>query len=422
MGDDVFAREAVIAAAVLRPDTPTAVGSAHTRPSARFHLESRLGMGSFGVVYRAVDTQDPRRRSVAIKRLKDIYGSRHDTLCALRELSIMRQCHHPNVIGNSVFESADVPYYYPVMSPPKPLVPGHDRSLWFVMDMCDLGDLSRVMRHKVKKRIDRRDPAQWSCLHVSSILCQVLHGLQYLHARNIVHRDLKPSNLLVSKAAPHGRPRGGGGAPGGLHVRICDFGLSRQIVPPAPSDVSSAEPMPPTSASNASSTPSHAATDAAVFPPRCSPSPGRICRQLTQHVATRYYRAPEMLLLADSYDGSIDMWSVGCICGELLGSIAQAVVGEAGPTPPLFAGTVSYPLLSGHGSRTHEMIVGQQEESGVDGEAFTHALETEADHQLNVIFATLGTPSTTEVSALAEQVHPLPPSSHPHSTPSSTAA
>ena len=150
---DPAAREALLAAAIVRPDTPLSVGSARCRPTARFHLVSRLGQGSFGVVFRAVDTGSQAGTCVAFKRLKDIYGSHHDLLCALRELSIMRQCHHPNVIGNSTHRSASAPgarpsqHYYPVLSPPAPPSPGGpDTSLWFAMDLCELGDLGRLMK------------------------------------------------------------------------------------------------------------------------------------------------------------------------------------------------------------------------------------------------------------------------------------
>ena len=56
-----------------------------------------------------------------------------------------------------------------------------------------------------------------------------------------------------------------------------------------------------------------------------------LSRTLTQHVATRYYRAPEMLLLASSYSAAIDLWSVGCILGELLRSIAPEARGRPAP-------------------------------------------------------------------------------------------
>jgi mitogen-activated protein kinase 1/3 len=39
---------------------------------------------------------------------------------------------------------------------------------------------------------------------------------------------------------------------------------------------------------------------------------------LTAHVATRWYRAPELILLERKYSNAIDIWSVGCILGELM--------------------------------------------------------------------------------------------------------
>jgi len=39
---------------------------------------------------------------------------------------------------------------------------------------------------------------------------------------------------------------------------------------------------------------------------------------MTSYVATRWYRAPELLMLRQSYTGAVDMWSVGCIFAEML--------------------------------------------------------------------------------------------------------
>ena len=89
---------------VRRGDTPTCVGTAETRTEARFQLRKKLGQGSFGTVFEATDTAAERGavgRKVAIKMLRDVYRTKHDALCALRELAIMRQCSHPCVIGNS---------------------------------------------------------------------------------------------------------------------------------------------------------------------------------------------------------------------------------------------------------------------------------------------------------------------------------
>lgn len=98
--------------------------------------------------------------------------------------------------------------------------------------------------------------------HYKHFLYQLLRGLRFAHKYGIVHRDLKPANLLVTK---------------NCDLCISDFGLARQI-----------------------------------------PTHGSML--MTEHVVTRWYRAPELMLSADgSYTAAIDVWSVGCIFAELLG-------------------------------------------------------------------------------------------------------
>ncbi|XGW11907.1 hypothetical protein V3C99_012963 [Haemonchus contortus] len=99
--------------------------------------------------------------------------------------------------------------------------------------------------------------------HFQYFLYQLLRGLKYLHSVGIVHRDLKPSNLLVN---------------GDCLLRIADFGMAR-----------STEQTRPT-------------TD----------------KFLTQYVATRWYRAPELLFSMIDYDTKVDMWSAGCIFAEMI--------------------------------------------------------------------------------------------------------
>jgi len=98
--------------------------------------------------------------------------------------------------------------------------------------------------------------------HHQYFVHQMLRGLVYLHSANVVHRDLKPSNLLVNK---------------NCDLKICDFGLARVL-----------------------------STDE-------EDSLGR-----TDYVVTRWYRAPEVVLLASEYTKSIDVWAVGCILCELV--------------------------------------------------------------------------------------------------------
>ena len=100
--------------------------------------------------------------------------------------------------------------------------------------------------------------------HHKHFMYQLLRGLRFLHVNGILHRDLKPSNLLVTK---------------NCDLRISDFGLSRAM-----------------------------------------PEEGEAEQHMTEHVVTRWYRPPELMLNADGvYASSVDMWSVGCIFAELLG-------------------------------------------------------------------------------------------------------
>ncbi|XP_027488863.1 mitogen-activated protein kinase 7-like, partial [Corapipo altera] len=100
--------------------------------------------------------------------------------------------------------------------------------------------------------------------HVRYFLYQLLRGLKYIHSANVLHRDLKPSNLLVNE---------------NCELKIGDFGMARGL---------GADPR-----------------QAKAF--------------LTEYVATRWYRAPELLLSLHRYTRAIDMWSVGCIFAEMLG-------------------------------------------------------------------------------------------------------
>ncbi|XP_020548514.1 mitogen-activated protein kinase homolog MMK2 isoform X2 [Sesamum indicum] len=94
--------------------------------------------------------------------------------------------------------------------------------------------------------------------HDNYFLYQILRGLKYVHSANVLHRDLKPSNLLLNA---------------NCDLKIGDFGLART-------------------------------TSETDF--------------MTEYVVTRWYRAPELLLNCSEYTAAIDIWSVGCILGEIM--------------------------------------------------------------------------------------------------------
>lgn len=101
--------------------------------------------------------------------------------------------------------------------------------------------------------------------HVQFFVYQILRALLYVHSANVVHRDLKPLNVLVNQ---------------NCDIKLCDFGLAR---------------------------------GRAGF----SQEDDDFLR--TEYVGTRWYRAPEIVLTSMEYTAAVDLWSVGCILGELIG-------------------------------------------------------------------------------------------------------
>jgi mitogen-activated protein kinase 15 len=102
-------------------------------------------------------------------------------------------------------------------------------------------------------------------IHKTYVIYQLVRALFYIHSAELLHRDVKPSNLLLNADCL---------------VKLCDFGLCRSTA-----DIGT-----------------HSDT------------------VLTDYVATRWYRAPEILLGSTKYGKAVDMWSVGCILGEMLNS------------------------------------------------------------------------------------------------------
>ncbi|KAM9304310.1 mitogen-activated protein kinase 15 isoform 1-T2 [Morus bassanus] len=101
-------------------------------------------------------------------------------------------------------------------------------------------------------------------IHKCYILYQLLKATKFIHSGNVIHRDQKPSNILLDADC---------------FVKLCDFGLARSL---------------------------------------CQMNEDQGNPALTEYVATRWYRAPEILLSSRSYTKGVDMWSIGCILGELL--------------------------------------------------------------------------------------------------------
>ncbi|KAL2068388.1 hypothetical protein VTL71DRAFT_16486 [Oculimacula yallundae] len=189
--------------------------------------------GAYGWVSRAKDMVTGA--VVALKRLKMENNQDGITVTGLREIQILKDCSHPNIVGL------------------KEVVVGEDtrkiENIFLVLDFLE---------HDLKTLLEEM-PEPFLTSEIKTLLLQLTSGVSYLHSNWILHRDLKTSNLLLNN-------RG--------QLKIADFGMSRYFGSPSP--------------------------------------------KLTQLVVTLWYRAPELLLGTEKYGTAVDMWSIGCIFGELL--------------------------------------------------------------------------------------------------------
>ena len=101
-------------------------------------------------------------------------------------------------------------------------------------------------------------PDGLDAISVKRFIYQLLSAVDFCHKQNVIHRDIKPENLLVNSDAS---------------LKICDFGFARTM-------------------------------------------DGKM-NDMTSYVATRWYRAPELLLGLSNYGMEVDQWAIGCIMSEL---------------------------------------------------------------------------------------------------------
>jgi serine/threonine protein kinase len=135
----------------------------HALASGRFRLLARLGEGSFGVVYAALDARDGTR--IALKRLRALHSD--DLFRLKREFRTLADVVHPNLVRR--------------------------HELWF-----EAGEAFFTM-----ELIEGRSPREaWLAApeRLRTGLRQLATGLAELHRRGLVHRDLKPSNVIVGEA------------------------------------------------------------------------------------------------------------------------------------------------------------------------------------------------------------------------------
>ncbi len=229
-------------------------------PQQRYRPLRALGRGSFGLVIAAHDSK--RGCDVAIKQVPARAGARKGEF----ETTFDRR--DAKVLLRETLLLRHFGEHYNILGLRDVILPGGSGGSSFGDHLCFVTDqMDTDLHHILSKN-------QLSEGHIQYFLFQILRGLAAIHSAGVLHRDLKPANLLVNKDCT---------------LRIADFGSARGVVTPA-----------------AAGAPGGAAAKAAAA-----------SLPLTEYVMTRWYRAPELLAGCDDYGLALDLWSVGCILGEM---------------------------------------------------------------------------------------------------------
>lgn len=152
----------------------------------RYNRLDVLGEGTYGIVYRAVDKVTGQ--VVALKKVRLDRTEEGIPQTALREVSILQEVHHPNIVNlHDVICS--------------------DGKLYLVFEYVDM-DLKKAME---------KHGGPFSEHEVKKLIYQLLDGLYFCHRHRIVHRDLKPANILLTYDNT---------------LKLADFGLARAFQVP----------------------------------------------------------------------------------------------------------------------------------------------------------------------------------------------
>ncbi|MBX7099531.1 MAG: protein kinase [Myxococcaceae bacterium] len=154
----------------------------------RYRIESVLGHGGMGMVFKAVQTS--MSRPVAVKLL-------HPQLALAptfferfkREAEVASRLHHPNII--TIFDFGRTT----------------EGACYYVMELLE--------GESLRQQVRREGPM--SLRRAAAILEQVALGLSHAHRQNVVHRDLKPHNIMLSEVD------------GAYYVKVLDFGLVKAM-------------------------------------------------------------------------------------------------------------------------------------------------------------------------------------------------
>ncbi|UMM23284.1 hypothetical protein L5515_004081 [Caenorhabditis briggsae] len=218
--------------------TPSDSDSWYKTNLTHYEMLDQIGEGTYGQVYKAINRLTGEQ--VAMKRVRLENEKEGFPITAIREIKILRQLHHKNIV----------------------------RLMDIVIDDITLNELKQTranfylvfeyVDHDLIGLLESKELVDFSKEQICSLFKQLLEGLAYIHATGFLHRDIKCSNILVNNKG---------------ELKIADLGLARLWQ--------------------------------------------KESRLYTNNVITLWYRPPELLLGDERYGTAVDVWSAGCMLGEL---------------------------------------------------------------------------------------------------------
>eukprot|EP00826_Nyctotherus_ovalis_P051107 TRINITY_DN6371_c0_g4_i1.p1 TRINITY_DN6371_c0_g4~~TRINITY_DN6371_c0_g4_i1.p1 ORF type:complete len:427 (-),score=118.29 TRINITY_DN6371_c0_g4_i1:61-1341(-) len=298
-----------------------------------YKLLECIGTGAYSTVWEAQHL--PTGFKVAIKIEEAEFDDIVKCKRILREIKLLRKLKHPNVVRLiDVFMSSK---------------DNARVEMYVVMELIDT-DVRQLLK----------SPSYLSEKQIKTIFYNTLLAINYLQSAEVMHRDVKPANILVTKRC---------------QAKLCDFGLARTVFEVNPAAKESSDEGIKTPLARLEAAQEADSTLEQYF----SRKPLERSRRLTMHVVTRWYRAPELILMQEDYGCKVDMWALGCLFAELQGMKKENCAGSK-ERSPLFPGKTRQPVLSNECGLT-------EENSG----------------QLSAIFDVIGTPEAEDCEFIGDK-------------------
>ena len=189
------------------------LSASHSKPSLightvrnRYFVESRIGRGTFGTVYKVIDLELSRRADGHICRAMKVIDVADPSPPRILP---------PDYVNRQLNQAVREVHYHQLLSSHPNIVTLHDHffmvnreEMFLILDYCAGGDLKAYI-------VEGRNPFAGDDRRMREIILQICDAVDFMHSRGVFHKDLKPQNILISRDRQK--------------VFLCDFGLASDL-------------------------------------------------------------------------------------------------------------------------------------------------------------------------------------------------